>query len=598
MITIKLKPWVPIDGLTHAATTYQIATDINFINIIDEVIEDSVNLTLYYSKVIVPIGVTYYGRYKRHFNTGNESSWSTVREITNTNISDGLIVNYDIIIDEPMVFIDVDKILTSDTIEIETSFFRGAGDGHYATHWIILDIYNNILYSALYDEVNLTKITIPKTEVMTNDLNRIIIKASHISASGIESGYGEAIVDVYNFNFEVTSHIKRIIPYVDYRLKLSKIDPALSNNINKIELKSLLSEELIWSEAITEEIEYIDIPGVLLAESNTYIVDIYVSNINIYEPVIRRINIETSPKNEVNIVDTNFKYTKVIKYKYTSQTPILAPNTHVNELYNKTIPHIANNSQSIKKMTYDHNTEKLVSELNSTVTGLSLLNMINTGTFYKYLTDNTILIDTISNTGKPIFMHFQYNVVTRTATMLNSVERQDETLPIGTTNAFVQVNETEFIYIPVNTNKICKLDISTMGTAVLKEIPIETNVPILLIDIGRGRYMCIGGTAQKGYVYNIITNTFSDGVSVVSEFRNRELRSVRLVNGDYLIYKTTSKVDDTKSVLYYNITEGVLNKLEMISSYTFSFSNSILLSNGKVLLINNDTADNKYFMFE
>jgi len=66
MITIKIKLWPNVGPLTHTATDYQVSSNINFTNILDSHLNDAVNLTVYYSQVIIPANTTYYVRVRRH----------------------------------------------------------------------------------------------------------------------------------------------------------------------------------------------------------------------------------------------------------------------------------------------------------------------------------------------------------------------------------------------------------------------------------------------------------------------------------------------------------------------------------------------------
>lgn len=94
-ITLKLKPWVVVDGFKHIETDWQIASDKNFINILDTIENSKENLNIYISKLVLPINGKYYTRARRKLASESKvikTLWSEPFVIIDTPADDELVV--------------------------------------------------------------------------------------------------------------------------------------------------------------------------------------------------------------------------------------------------------------------------------------------------------------------------------------------------------------------------------------------------------------------------------------------------------------------------------------------------------------------------
>lgn len=82
MIIVKIRKWKVINDLEHTSTTWEIATDENFENIV-ELHEESDMLELLFSTLEVPKDTSYWVRAKRHFNASGVDYWLNPVKVTN-----------------------------------------------------------------------------------------------------------------------------------------------------------------------------------------------------------------------------------------------------------------------------------------------------------------------------------------------------------------------------------------------------------------------------------------------------------------------------------------------------------------------------------
>jgi len=131
MVTLIIKPWVPINGLTHASTSWQIATDNTFTNIVDELNANSTWLEIYYSPITIPPSTTYYARSQRTLSDGTVLPWTDPIPVRADDISTAILLHQEVLIEKPVVSIDENTLDTaSTTLTIKSSRGRFIGDGH------------------------------------------------------------------------------------------------------------------------------------------------------------------------------------------------------------------------------------------------------------------------------------------------------------------------------------------------------------------------------------------------------------------------------------------------------------------------------------
>lgn len=182
-------------GLTHISTSYLVATDVNFRNIILNVEKDTVNLQELRAELNISDNDNVYIKFKFHYTDNKESSWSRV--ITLKGSQKGLAFS-DTIVATPKLSLSKDVLSDGTyTLKIETSnfsMFAGGGD-HESSSWAIEDSDKKVIYSRSRDEDNLTSITINSSLLEQNKAYRITVV--HHSSTKANSNAGSLIFTNY-----------------------------------------------------------------------------------------------------------------------------------------------------------------------------------------------------------------------------------------------------------------------------------------------------------------------------------------------------------------------------------------------------------------
>jgi len=132
----------------HTSSDWEVATDVNFTNIVYSSYHDTVNLTTLPVYIAAP-NTSYYIRVRYNSNSYT-SLWSTPLHYTTSS-------SY---ITAPTITTDASTI--TPVITLTNISVVGAGNTHTSTDWIVAtdSSFHNIVYSSLKDTVNLTSLTI------------------------------------------------------------------------------------------------------------------------------------------------------------------------------------------------------------------------------------------------------------------------------------------------------------------------------------------------------------------------------------------------------------------------------------------------------
>jgi len=578
---LRLNKWVPLDGIEQTATTWQIARDINFTDLlVDERSDTKINLAIY--DVIVPIGVVYYTRAMRHFDNSANDFWTPPKEIINTNDTENaILINGDIIIDQPMIYLTKEDVLNdSKTITIRTSKFRGT-DGHVSTCWFIMDGTDKVLFHKLYDTDNLESITIPKEYNLRNS-NMLKVIAIHVSTLGVESPVGVLNITLANNTFEITSILEQVIPLKEYTLTFIPLVGYSNHNIENIKLLDETDTE-IYSTIVNDTTMSIVIPWYLLIPNSSYKLEIIARNtIGDITSTFRNLNTQTGKITDIENININ--YSKQVA-EINKIPNVFIPNGLVSEeLGNNIILSPIYGNQHIHKLEYDKITNTYVNK--GAIYKVSLLNTKNDNTYIKILPGGNIFIDTYTIDDKPIFLLYDYNKATDNASLLTSKVRLDETTPLGKTNSIIWISDTEFIYCTYGSNILKKYNIITTNITELGAIPLPDVLSVVLLRLKGNRILIIGGSDFTNKIYDIEDNIFLDGATTSpGSFINRDLKSIRLINGDYIVFKTDYLVTDLdNSILYFTYETGKFEEVEYKYLKDKAPATSIKLLSGQVIL--------------
>jgi hypothetical protein len=220
MFRISIPPLDTGNDYKHTATSWQVASDPEFNNLLVNDVKDETNLTEKMIDLPLHKDDLYYVRMKLHFDDGSSTSWS--KPIIVTKDMDGFSVN-NTIVGTPEIISEYDphnfplggfNLKTSDFV-----LFTGTGN-HRFTDWRIEDINGNLIWERR-NTTNLTEIRMPSRILETG--KTYIIKARYRTDTNAFSNWSKLIVNTagrrpecsFNFNEEVTLSIFSLINHMD-----------------------------------------------------------------------------------------------------------------------------------------------------------------------------------------------------------------------------------------------------------------------------------------------------------------------------------------------------------------------------------------------
>lgn len=599
MISVSLKKWVVIGGIDHVKTDWELATDEEFLNIIDSRTTEDVDLNLYQSNYNVPLGFKYFLRAKRYFNNNSNTGWlDTIEIVTNQTEYSRMMLRESIEIDQPILYVDIDEYRDDNlSFKVKSSSYRANNNEHLYTHWIVTDYQDNLLFSSLNDSVNLLSIDIPKN-INIEDRNSLKIMCVHVSIEGVESKPGIYLLNLEKYNFEIVTDISNVSPLLDLEIKIAAVDNTKPMLIDRIEIVNVVTKEIVITPTLIGD--KINIPWYILKMGT--ILDVYIYGRDIrasYNTYIKRLTVSKYMKDNFN---PELEYKKTYT-DYSKDEELIIPNYVTSEFIvndNLLVPirgsdkvHLIANSGNILK-----NTGKIAK-------GMTLLNTNNIYTYLKRFNGYMVLVDTLDAYGKPIFMVYRYNVHGDDFTLIHSKLRNDEFIPLGKTNAILQISTEKFIYIPVGSNKLMEYDIIENEITELGEIPLQNFNNGFIIRINVDKYLISGGDGFITTRYSVKDKKFEDFISLDNrEFMGTEVKSYELMNRDTIIMKTSNDGLNTEA-LYYSYKDEKLTYINkpLPSKLDTVF---ILAANGNLILSNYTDRDlitdvkehNSYRVFE
>ena len=587
MITLKIKKWVPINNIDHIQTSWEVWGDAAMTMKLDSLYNSSEFLDIYYSDITPPVNAVYYIRAKRFFNNKTDSGWSDlvpVRGSVEDNAST-LLINTDVIIDTPMVYIDeaIIKDKTKPTFTITTSTFKSTLEGHSLTDWVIYNGVGEVVFASLANTTDLTSITINKADINLSNLAMLKIIAIHGTGSGMTSKAGIRNIILSNnlFNYEITNtDNNRVYPYNDYIINFKKVNQYKDYGVIKLEVFDTFTKDPIYSKNILPTASRVLIPGELLADDSTYTV-ILLSMVGDGSYLTNEITLNTVTINEFDIIDKNYTYANKTEFIYDTGANLIPSFMVTNEIYTKQIP-MVNNKQFVLA-NYDRSTKRL--NVVKTLSNVTLYkNQDNM--WIKLLSNNLLVINTVNNNGNVVFDIYDFDSYTNTVQFKQTITLTDETTPLGKTNGIVMTGIDEAIYLPVGGSKLKSVNFSTKTVTTVTTIPLTGLGNATLIDQHDGRVTVMGGTSAISKDYNIKEKIWLDGVRIPKPFRNSDLQKIDLVNTNSVIFKTNYK--DSNNFMIYNPINGTLDDITNPNVNNTEPTTCIKLKTGDILRVSID----------
>ena len=556
-LVINITKWPENSPLEHIGTEILIKDENNVLMFPKE----TITTNIWVKEIDMPVGVTYYVTERKIFKLKNvplneqELTFdSVVHTITNndTEISN-MLLSENVVIEKPMVLLKLMDIETAgETITINSSKFRGKGDGHTHTHWII-KADNEIKFKSIKDTVNKTSITINRDLIkdFNNDLEIYCIHCSNF----VESEMGGYILTKDSLNFKVTSNLINV-PINDYNLTISKINTSKIMNLKNVYIKQGDNTVLSFDISSDNTNVNLTIPKRLIEPNSTLIIEAYGYDSN-----------NKLDKKIYKLVPYNLGYEDNINKDYVYKK------TFTNKIYNTVAPTglvtDTLNGEFIIPVSNGFRSRKLdatngIVNVN-TIPGLNHLGVI-TDMLIRVNNDGTILIDCLDNQNRPTFLVYRYSALNNTNSYVleNILTRTDETKTTALNNSIEQISNDEFIYNVTGTNKLKLYNKATNKTKELKSYEDTKATSVTILKMDDNQLLCIGNGELRNKIYLVKENKYIDGIIMEQNgYYLNMIKKIDLINGDKLLIPNITGVNNNK-VAYFDITEYKFTELNYV----------------------------------
>jgi len=589
MITIKIKPWSTIGNLVHSSTSYQVATDIGFNNIIDNHPNDSNNLTVYYSPVVVPAGATYYVRVARNFTNNTSTGWGDPIAVNSTPSNGGLLSYNPVKVFQPVVTVDRaalnDPLLT--TYTVTTSAFSGANEGHGETIWIVADDNDKVLHF-VRSKTDLTSITLTKRNNMLLGAKYLKFMAIHRTLSNIESPIGSVIVDITNVDFRIYTSSDTHAPGIDLVVNVAYPTNAPNTTVSKIELTDI-NGNIIWGSPVPAAAGSVIMPGVLFEANAEYVVTAYGVPADTHHKY--SIAVHVAPTITKRTINRSMVYRRTVRplnTKFTSSTALDSFEAYDGRIlglsaarnYTGAITRNADN-------TFTHGVS---------MPGTYVAPANSVGMHISPLDNDRLFVDTYAGAGvRHDAKVYNVDYYKNTAAMVQRDVTAGQTAAI---NNGVVTLDYKTVYVGRNVSN--HIDVYNTTVANWKStIPLPkgvTSVRCITKDMGSNLLLFAQGTPDV-YSYNIAKKTWAPKYNLPLVFRNRTLKQQQLANGDVIVWKPIANetvagkviADTALDMLYIDNARGTMTHMVPMATRPGNLKGNILLSDGTVLLIEETT---------
>jgi len=598
MITIKIRDWAPIGGVTHISTTYQVATDINFTNLVDNNQQDTKNISAYYSQVVVPVNTTYFVRIMRYFSNNTNSGWGDPIAVSNSQVNAGVLTYEPVIVYTPVVSVDNNELLNpaSTTYTITTNAFIGRNEGHGYTIWAVLND-NNEVIEYVKSTVKLTSITFNKgvTKFLNTKFIRVIV--IHGTLTNIESGPSEITKTITETNFKIATSSDVHSPGVNLLVDIIRSPTGINRDVSKVALQDL-NGTVLWEQVISSGVNNITVPGLLFTEETHYLLVAYGIPADSKHSYVISVRVRAAAV--LDKLDRSYVYRKTV-------TPDTLGNRFprntifgLRESYNSKI--ITPNPYTLQHTTM--NSDGSYTALSNTISGIYLTSIGGNVIYVRPISNDRILVD------------YEYGASVRTT--IYNVDYYNNSATIDATavingnsvainNGIVVTGTNEFYIARDNATTLSKYTIA--GYALNKvNIPLPTTMSKLaVVTKGDGNSLLVfGRDATNVSSYDIDTGTYTDTHTIPAEFRGRTLKQEKLVNGDVIIWKpirveTVNGIvvtDTVLDMLYIDNANSTMTHIVPLPYINVNTRGSILTNSGKVLLITDAPAGTNVLVFE
>lgn len=574
-IVVNLEPWPEDSPVSHDDTKFIILNE----DKVEVASEDNVTGLVYVREIDIPVGSTYYVIAERHFSLkdseydiSNINYKSEEFPITNNEAEiSNMLLTKDIVIDTPYIFFNKNDMVNTDTnVTIRSSKFRGVGDGHTHSHWIIKSN-GRIIYRSLVEKINKTSISINK-DIIKN-LSSFEIYCIHCS-NNIESDTGVLKIVLDSLNFGLKSNVMSLVS-TGTKLVINRIDITKPIGLTKVIIKheDVILKILKTNPLLESDYEYM-LSSAILEIKRDMIIELYGNDNNgeLGKKTYKIDMIENLYNNDSVREDVVYKR-NIESYNYEGNLPVMVSDSFRNFIF---VP--KDNILNIYNVAEDG-----ILAFNKVIQSLTLGSISNENIYIKYTDNNYLIVDVkldITHGDHPRFIIFKHDVYSDVFTLVNVIDRDDELLPVGYNNAIEFIDNEHFIYAMYGSNTLKKVNFITGTITELKEIPEVTIDSAMIIKMFDNNLLVFSNKTHKTYLYNVELNEYRDAMSIpYNQFINKNLKKVDLANGDKVLV-TIEDVTSDGSIAWFDYKESTLDLLT-VKLKTISDNYSIYRKNNE-----------------
>jgi len=578
MKVFRIPAWDNSSGVTHVATTWQIASDINFENIIQEVIDSTEYLNYWKVNVVVPVGKIYYVRAKRKFAEVENDIWIGPKKVLNDEAGLSEIIKPEAKIEQP--YVENIVLDHEDGLTITLTPYRGTVP-HSSTSWVIKDTNTGeILYKSLFDTENLTELNISPTTVDFSNISHITLITLFHGELGVESAPTIETIELSKQYYEIIAN-KKIVPSdLDYTGSIKELTTRVVT-LKRAELFDLTGKKICDGEVVDNEYKF---SSACLVPNMSYTVKLTLTFDNDDSTEFTTsYSFFTKTISEKIVFDRGREYKEIYNVLHKDECLVLDKenndlennglNTDIQTLSEETyvgvIPFVA--KDGLVKGYFFSKNDGMFNYIKP-IEGFDK-------EFKKYLKveltpGNILYVDTITtktdedgNEYDVRTLHiFKFNPYTFEVSFIKSIDREDEFITDFNSNAYGVLNG-EFYWTSIDNNDrtkviIRKIDKDTLDLVTIKNERLDTTVDkemdnILFARILGDRFAIIPQYYNDdneffGYILDVSKDEIYKLFTIPAEVRNKHVFINTLDNGNILIQRT--QLEDGK--LYYVVIDA------------------------------------------
>ncbi len=565
-----LKP-IDSDLITQTGTTWEVASDSDFNDIVFNVVNSATYLYTWFIDVAIIPGDKLYVRAKRHFDAGGSSDWIQYEELV-SGYGEIFLKTEESSVEIPMLRYDVKIENNNNELNVYLTDMRSSGVAHHSSSYVVKRLNGDVVYADINNTEDKIHTIIDLSNCFISPFEPLILCVTQTNENNVQSQYGEFNIIPDEVKIYPIYPLEDILTSVDYKLKLANPDNILYDIYIKDESKH--KELFILKNINSTEVL---IPAYTLNPNETYELEI----INEDGLVITHIPFTASNDNDIfNKVnyDLDLKFTDIVGTFNT-----VFNNFYIESLNYKTGLFLQNTGEngnlsfiskrSIEQTVIDFNiTDDLQTDN---------LNIIR-------LNDNRSLIVTIG-TGLNVMMYvINHNVMHDIVNLYDSYNLSDSLEMFGdvgfNTIVFNRYNGLVYFIASIDgTFVLCTIDPLTGTINELADLLEQEFVNYTLTQYDTD-YLMITASGLDGnsnpasvYRYNTKKNDFHILTSMDVEYENSRLCSFTLRDGNVLFLDTIE--NSTLDYLIYDVSDSSFRRIPI--DPTYEHSNKIFVNEFK-----------------